>query len=62
MVRIQPFPAKEQKGFCPMFCPSYAGKRGQAGYGKRWFETLKAAIAVIPNPLLDSEAIPKSVP
>jgi hypothetical protein len=28
-----------------------AGKGAHAGYGKRWFETLKAAIEVIPNPL-----------
>jgi hypothetical protein len=25
-----------------------------AGYGKRWFETLKSAVEVIPNPLEDS--------
>jgi hypothetical protein len=35
------------------------GKGAQAGYGKRWFETLTAAIEVISIPLLDSEAIPK---
>jgi hypothetical protein len=28
-----------------------------AGYGKRWFETLKAAVEVIPNPL-DGEPVP----
>jgi hypothetical protein len=29
----------------------HAGKGAHAGYGKRWFETLKAAVEVIPNPL-----------
>src|ERR1700751_5479129 len=28
----------------------HAGKGAHAGYGKRWFETLKAAVEVIPNP------------
>jgi hypothetical protein len=28
----------------------HAGKGPHAGYGKRWFETLKAAVEVIPNP------------
>jgi hypothetical protein len=32
----------------------HAGKGAHAGYGKRWFETLKAAVEVIPNPLKDS--------
>src|SRR5947207_1474046 len=106
-LRFQPFLAREQKGFCPRFCPrrktqktrmvrSFAGKRAlseeaflfapphgdllfthhppgrwltrregrcgkvparprgkgvHAGYGKRWIETLKAAIGIIPNPL-----------
>ena len=29
----------------------HAGIGARAGYGKRWFETLKAAVEVIPNPL-----------
>ena len=29
----------------------HAGKGAHAGYGKRWFETLRAAVEVIPNPL-----------
>ena len=29
----------------------HAGKGAHAGYGKPWFETLKAAVEVIPNPL-----------
>ena len=29
----------------------HAGKGAHAGYGKQWFETLKAAVEVIPNPL-----------
>jgi hypothetical protein len=29
----------------------HAGKGAHAGYGKRWFETLKAAVEVIPNPI-----------
>jgi hypothetical protein len=29
----------------------HAGKGAHAGYGRRWFETLKAAVEVIPNPL-----------
>jgi integrase len=40
----------------------HAGKGAHAGYGKRWFETLKAAVEVIPNPLAGSvseEAIPQ---
>ena len=37
----------------------HAKKGAHAGYGKRWIETLKAAIEVIPNPL-DGKAIPKS--
>ena len=32
----------------------HAGKGAHAGYGKRWFETLKAAVEVIPNPLAGS--------
>ena len=39
-----------------------AGKGAHAGYGKRWFETLKAAVEVIPNPLAGSvseEPIPQ---
>ena len=32
----------------------HAGKGAHAGYGKRWFETLKAAVEVIPNPLKGS--------
>src|ERR1700758_2707125 len=32
----------------------HAGKGAHAGYGKQWFETLKAAVEVIPNPLEDS--------
>jgi hypothetical protein len=42
----------------------HAGKGAHAGYGKRWFETLKAAVEVIPNPLSGSvseEAIPQSI-
>jgi hypothetical protein len=31
-----------------------AGKGAHAGYGKRWFETLKAAVEEIPNPLAGS--------
>jgi hypothetical protein len=27
----------------------HAGKGAHAGYGKQWFETLKAAVEVIPN-------------
>ena len=30
----------------------HAGKGAHAGYGKQWIETLKAAIEIIPNPLL----------
>ena len=29
----------------------HASKGAHAGYGKRWFETLKFAVEVIPNPL-----------
>jgi integrase len=29
----------------------HPGKGAHAGYGKRWFETLKGAVEVIPNPL-----------
>jgi hypothetical protein len=39
----------------------HAGKRAHAGYGKRWFETLKAAVEVIPNSLagsLSEDSIP----
>ena len=39
----------------------HAGKGAHAGYGKRWFETLKAAVEVIPNPLagfVSEEPIP----
>jgi hypothetical protein len=32
----------------------HAGKGAHARYGKRWFETVKAAVEVIPNPLDDS--------
>ncbi len=32
----------------------HAGKGAHAGYGKRRFETLKAAVEVIPNPLAGS--------
>jgi hypothetical protein len=40
----------------------HAGKRAHAGYGEQWFETLKAAIEFIPNPLAGStseEPIPQ---
>jgi hypothetical protein len=40
----------------------HAGKGAHAGYGKLWFETLKAAVEVIPNPLSGSvseKAIPQ---
>jgi len=31
-------------------------KKGwHSGYGKRWFETLKVAVEVIPNPLADED-------
>ena len=33
----------------------HAKKGSHAGYGKRWFETLKAAVEVIPNPLADGK-------
>ena len=33
------------------YIPGHTGKGAHAGYGKRWFETLKAAVEVIPNPL-----------
>ena len=29
----------------------HAGKGSHDGYGKHWFETLKKAVEVIPNPL-----------
>jgi hypothetical protein len=35
------------------------GKKGShGGYGKRWFETLKAAVEVIPNPLAETADTP----
>jgi hypothetical protein len=40
----------------------HACKGAHVGYGKRWFETLKAAVEVIPNPLTGSvseEPIPQ---
>jgi hypothetical protein len=33
------------------FVLGHAGRGSHAGYGKHWFETLKAAVEVIPNPL-----------
>jgi hypothetical protein len=30
----------------------HSEKDSHAGYGKQWIETLKAAIEIIPNPLL----------
>jgi hypothetical protein len=34
------------------YLTGHAGKGAHAGYGKQWIETLKAAIEIIPNPLL----------
>jgi hypothetical protein len=34
------------------YLTGHAGNGAHAGYGKRWVETLKAAIEIIPNPLL----------
>jgi hypothetical protein len=33
------------------YLTGHAGSGAHAGYGKRWIETLKAAIEIIPNPL-----------
>jgi hypothetical protein len=34
------------------YLTGHAGKGAHAGYGRQWIETLKAAIEIIPNPLL----------
>jgi hypothetical protein len=34
-----------------------AAKRAHGGYGKQWFETLKAAVEVIPNPLAGAKKV-----
>jgi hypothetical protein len=34
----------------PAVAPGHAGSGAHAGYGKRWFETLKAAIVGHPQP------------
>ena len=39
------------RGWKLRYILGHAGKGAHAGYGKRWFETLKAAVEVIPNPL-----------
>jgi hypothetical protein len=34
-----------------LYLTGHTGSGAHAGYGKRWIETLKAAIEIIPNPL-----------
>ena len=54
-------PAVKIKEDMERYILGYAGKGAHAGYGKRWFETLKAAVEVIPNPLAGSIS-EKSIP
>ena len=47
------FFAHETAALWPLrYLTGHAGKGAHAGYGRQWIETLKAAIEIIPNPLL----------